>query len=189
MRTSNYMSDVSAVARDSDRVGRELERRADDARDQAGRAPEAARRPRHAAADRRHARRRARSARAAAGRAQRSVEALEFRADGLAGLAEAFKRTQGSKDAAAAGVAARLAGRAARRERRRLGRPLQGAVGGRAPAGREAQRDPGAGLQLRPDARPREHPLDGADLGADQRLGRLGDRRRRPDCTAPTSSR
>ncbi len=33
-----------------------------------------------------------------------AVEALQFRVDGLAGLAEAFQRTQGSKDAAAAGA-------------------------------------------------------------------------------------
>jgi hypothetical protein len=33
-----------------------------------------------------------------------AVEALAFRVDGLAGLAEAFRRTQGSKDAAAAGA-------------------------------------------------------------------------------------
>ena len=70
------------------------------------------------------------------------------------------------------GRAARLAGRAARRERRRLGRPLQGAVGDRA-AQRGDQRRRGARLELRPDARPREHALDGADLGADQRLRRV----------------
>ena len=34
----------------------------------------------------------------------RAIEALEFRADGLAGLREAFRRTQGSRDAAAAGA-------------------------------------------------------------------------------------
>jgi CARDB protein len=33
-----------------------------------------------------------------------SIEALEFRVDGLAGLVEAFRRTQGSKDAAASGA-------------------------------------------------------------------------------------
>ena len=33
-----------------------------------------------------------------------AIEALEFRVDGLAGLAEAFRRTQGSKDAAASGA-------------------------------------------------------------------------------------
>jgi hypothetical protein len=33
-----------------------------------------------------------------------AIEALSFRIDGLAGLAEAFRRTQGSKDAAAAGA-------------------------------------------------------------------------------------
>ena len=35
---------------------------------------------------------------------QAAIEALEFRVRGLAGLAEAFERTQGSKDAAAAGA-------------------------------------------------------------------------------------
>jgi hypothetical protein len=34
---------------------------------------------------------------------EQAIEALSFRVDGLAGLAEAFRRTQGSKDAAAAG--------------------------------------------------------------------------------------
>lgn len=43
---------------------------------------------------------------------QAALEALQFRVDGLAGLAEAFRRTQGSKDAAAAG--ALLASRAER---------------------------------------------------------------------------
>ena len=35
---------------------------------------------------------------------QAAVEALRFRVNGLAGLSEAFRRTQGSKDAAAAGA-------------------------------------------------------------------------------------
>ena len=35
---------------------------------------------------------------------ERSIDSLNFRADGLAGVAEAFRRTQGSKDAAAAGA-------------------------------------------------------------------------------------
>ncbi|MGH3073099.1 MAG: CARDB domain-containing protein [Gaiellaceae bacterium] len=35
---------------------------------------------------------------------EEAIEALTFRLDGLAGLAEAFRRTQGSKDAAAAGA-------------------------------------------------------------------------------------
>ena len=35
---------------------------------------------------------------------QAAIEALEFRVDGLAGLVEAFRRTQGSKDAAASGA-------------------------------------------------------------------------------------
>jgi hypothetical protein len=35
---------------------------------------------------------------------EQAVESLSFRIDGLAGIAEAFRRTQGSKDAAAAGA-------------------------------------------------------------------------------------
>jgi len=100
----SYMSDVSAVARDSDRVGRELSdvlttpgiKPAELQKQLAGlvtqqqigvtRAGELD--PPGRLLDSHNA----------------AVEALEFRADGLAGLAEAFKRTQGSKDAAAAGV-------------------------------------------------------------------------------------
>ena len=100
----NYMTDISAVGRDSDRVGRELSdvlttpgikpaelqkqltglvQQQEIGATRAGRLdPPGPLRASHDAA----------------------VEALEFRVDGLAGLAEAFRRTQGSKDAAAAGA-------------------------------------------------------------------------------------
>ncbi|HEX4929065.1 MAG TPA: CARDB domain-containing protein [Gaiellaceae bacterium] len=100
----NYMSDISAVGRESDRVGRELSdvlttpgiKPAELQKQLAGlvtqqqtgitRAkaldPPGPLRASHEAA----------------------LEALEFRADGLAGLSEGFRRTQGSKDAAAAGA-------------------------------------------------------------------------------------
>jgi len=100
----DYMADISAVGRDSDRVGRELSdvlttpaikpadllkqltglvQQQEIGAARAGRLdPPGPLRASHEAA----------------------VEALEFRVDGLAGLAEAFRRTQGSKDAAAAGA-------------------------------------------------------------------------------------
>jgi hypothetical protein len=100
----DYMADISAVGRDSDRVGRELSdvlttpgiKPAELQKQLAGlvqqqeigvtRAgkldPPGPLRASHDAA----------------------VEALQFRVSGLAGLTEAFKRTQGSKDAAAAGA-------------------------------------------------------------------------------------
>ena len=99
----DYMQDISAVGRDSERVGRELsdtlttpgikpadlqkqlnglvrQQEIGTARAQGFDPPG----PLHAAHE-------------------SAIEALEFRADGLAGLADAFQRTQGSKDAAAAG--------------------------------------------------------------------------------------
>ena len=100
----DYMTDISAVGRDSDRVGRELSdvlttpgikpadlqkqltglvQQQEIGATRAGRLdPPGPLRASHDAA----------------------VEALQFRVDGLAGLAEAFRRTQGSKDAAAAGA-------------------------------------------------------------------------------------
>jgi hypothetical protein len=100
----DYMSDISAVGRESDRVGRELSdvlttpgiKPAELQKQLAGlvtqqesgvtRAegldPPGPLRASHDAA----------------------VEALEFRVNGLAGLSEGFRRTQGSKDAAAAGA-------------------------------------------------------------------------------------
>jgi hypothetical protein len=101
---SDYMTGMSAVARDSERVGRELS----DALTTQGIKPaelqkqltglvqqqelgiDRARKldppgPLHESHE-------------------RAIEALTFRAEGLAGLSEAFRRTQGSKDAAAAGA-------------------------------------------------------------------------------------
>ncbi|MDX6439063.1 MAG: hypothetical protein QOF45_1646 [Gaiellaceae bacterium] len=100
----NYMTDISAVARDSERVGRELSdtlttpgiKPADLQKQLSGLVRQQeigttrakgldAPGPLRAAHD-------------------AAIEALQFRVDGLAGLAEAFQRTQGSKDAAAAGA-------------------------------------------------------------------------------------
>jgi len=100
----DYLADISAVGRDSDRVGRELsdvlttpgikpadlqkqltglvDQQEIGARDAGKLDPPGPLRASHEAA----------------------VEALEFRVNGLAGLAEAFRRTQGSKDAPAAGA-------------------------------------------------------------------------------------
>ncbi len=101
---SDYMTDISAVARDSERIGRELSdtlttpaiKPADLQKQLAGLVqqqeigttqaqsldPPGPLRASHDAA----------------------IEALEFRVAGLTGLAEDFRRTQGSKDAAAAGA-------------------------------------------------------------------------------------
>jgi len=100
----DYMADISAIGRDSVRVGRELSdalttqgikpadlqkqltnlvQQQEIGATRAGRLdPPGPLRASHEAA----------------------VEALEFRVNGLAGLTEAFRRTQGSKDAAAAGA-------------------------------------------------------------------------------------
>jgi hypothetical protein len=101
---SDYMTDIGAVGRDSERIGRELSdvlttpgiKPADLQKQLAGLVQQQeigadqARKldppgPLHAAHE-------------------SAIEALEFRVEGLAGLAEAFQRTQGSKDAAAAGA-------------------------------------------------------------------------------------
>ena len=101
---SDYMTDISAVARDSERIGRELSdtlttpaiKPADLQKQLAGLVqqqeigttqaqsldPPGPLRASHDAA----------------------IQALEFRVAGLTGLAEDFRRTQGSKDAAAAGA-------------------------------------------------------------------------------------
>ena len=100
----DYMADISAVGRDSERVGRELSdvlttpgiKPADLQKQLSGLVQqqeigaERARQldppgPLHDSHE-------------------QAVESLAFRVDGLAGLAEAFRRTQGSKDAAAAGA-------------------------------------------------------------------------------------
>lgn len=100
----NYMNDVEGVARDSERIGRELSdtlttpgiKPADLQKQLNGlvRQQEIGKTraegfdppgPLHAAD-------------------QAAIEALQFRVNGLSGLAEAFRRTQGSKDSAAAGA-------------------------------------------------------------------------------------
>jgi len=101
---SDYMTSMSAIARDSERVGRELS----DALTTPGIKPAELQKQLAGLAQQQEI---------GVDRArkldppgplldshERSVEALVFRADGLAGLAEAFRRTQGSKDAAAAGA-------------------------------------------------------------------------------------
>ena len=100
----DYMTDISAVARDSERVGRELS----DVLTTPGIKPADLQKQltglvqqqeigvtRAEALDPPGPLRASHDA---------SVEALEFRVAGLSGLAEAFGRTQGSKDAAAAGA-------------------------------------------------------------------------------------
>ncbi len=101
---SNYMTSMKAVGDDSQRVGRELsdalttqgikpaelQKQLGNLAQQQELATERARKldppgPLHESHD-------------------RAIEALVFRANGLAGLSEAFRRTQGSKDAAAAGA-------------------------------------------------------------------------------------
>ncbi len=101
---SSYMTDVAAIGRDSERVGRELSdvlttpgikpadlqkqltglvQQQEIGVDEAGKLdPPGPLLDSH----------------------EQAVEALTFRVDGLAGLTEAFRRTQGSKDAAAAGA-------------------------------------------------------------------------------------
>jgi hypothetical protein len=101
---SDYMTDIGAVGKDSERIGRELSdvlttpgikpadlqkqlaglvQQQEIGADQAGKLD-----PPGPLLDAHEA----------------SVESLNFRVDGLAGLSEAFQRTQGSKDAAAAGA-------------------------------------------------------------------------------------
>ena len=92
--------------------------------------------------------------------------------DGLAVLVEAFRRTQGSKDAA--GVRALLARQAEPlvASGRDLGRPLQG------PRRRHSAQPRVSGVEV-PDSNFVQTPdlasnaVDGADLGANQRLRRL----------------
>jgi len=101
---SDYMADMSTIARDSERIGRELsdvlttqgikptevqqqltslvQRQQIGVNEAEGLDPPGPLRASH----------------------EESIESLTFRVDGLAGLAEAFRRTQGSSDAAAAGA-------------------------------------------------------------------------------------
>jgi hypothetical protein len=100
----NYMTDISAVGRDSERVGRELSdvlttpgiKPADLQKQLGGLVQQ-----QQIGADRARNLDPPGPLRASH---EQAVESLDFRVDGLAGLAEAFRRTQGSKDAAAAGA-------------------------------------------------------------------------------------
>jgi hypothetical protein len=100
---SDYMTDISAVGRDSERVGRELS----DVLTTPGIKPAELQKQLSGLVQQQEiGTTRARNLdppgplRASH---EAAVESLGFRVSGLAGLAEAFKRTQGSKDAAAAG--------------------------------------------------------------------------------------
>jgi hypothetical protein len=101
---STYMTDIAAVGRDSQRVGRELSdvlttprlTPAELQKQLAGLVQQ-----QRIGTDRARGLEPPGPLRAAHDQA---VEALSFRGDGLAGIAEAFRRTQGSKDAAAAGA-------------------------------------------------------------------------------------
>jgi hypothetical protein len=148
----SYMSDVSAVARDSDRVGRELS----DVLTTPGIKPAELQKQLAGLVTQQQIGVTRAGELDPPGRLlvahNAAVESLEFRADGLAGLAEAFKRTQGSKDAAAAGVL--LASQAERLVASDVvWDDLFRAVGGRS-SGTARLADQGAGLQLR-QGRPR----------------------------------
>jgi hypothetical protein len=101
---TNYMTSISAIGRDSERVGRELS----DVLTTPGIKPAELQKQLNGLVQQQEI---------GVDRARKldppgplldaneqAVEALAFRAAGLAGLAEAFRRTQGSKDAAAAGA-------------------------------------------------------------------------------------
>ena len=102
---SDYMTDISAVGRDSERVGREL---SDTLTTPAIKPAELQKQLAGLVQQQEIGTTRAQSLdppgpmRAAHDAA---IESLEFRVDGLTGLAAEFRRTQGSKDAAAAGSA------------------------------------------------------------------------------------
>ena len=101
---SSYMTDMSAVARDSERIGRELSdvlttpgiKPAELQKQLAGLVQQ-----QEIGVDRA---RKLDPPGPLFDSHERSIDSLSFRVDGLAGLAEAFRRTQGSKDAAAAGA-------------------------------------------------------------------------------------
>jgi len=100
----SYMTDIAAVGRDSERVGRELSdvlttpgiKPADLQKQLTGLVQQ-----QQIGADRARGLDPPGPLRASH---EHAVESLDFRVDGLSGLAEAFRRTQGSKDAAAAGA-------------------------------------------------------------------------------------
>lgn len=108
----DYMTEVAAVARDSERVGRELS----DVLTTPGIKPADLQKQLTGLVQQQRIGLERASKLDPPGplreSQQAALEALQFRVDGLAGLAEAFRRTQGSKDAAAAG--ALLASRAER---------------------------------------------------------------------------
>jgi hypothetical protein len=101
---SNYMTSISAIGRDSDRIGREL---SDSLTTQGIKPAELQKQLNGLVQQQEIGVDRARKLDPPGpllAAHEQAVEALVFRADGLAGLAEAFRRTQGSKDAAAAGA-------------------------------------------------------------------------------------
>jgi hypothetical protein len=101
---SDYMTSISAVGRDSERVGREL---SDVLTTQGIKPAEVQKQLAGLVQQQEIGVERARKLDPPGpllNANEQAVEALVFRADGLAGLAEAFRRTQGSKDAAAAGA-------------------------------------------------------------------------------------
>jgi hypothetical protein len=101
---SDYMTDIGAVGKDSERIGRELSdvlttpgiKPADLQKQLAGLVQQ-----QEIGADQA---RKLDPPGPLLDAHEASVESLTFRVDGLAGLSEAFQRTQGSKDAAAAGA-------------------------------------------------------------------------------------
>jgi hypothetical protein len=101
---SDYMTDIGAVGKDSERIGRELSdvlttpgiKPADLQKQLAGLVQQ-----QEIGADQA---RKLDPPGPLLDSHEASVESLNFRVDGLAGLSEAFQRTQGSKDAAAAGA-------------------------------------------------------------------------------------
>ena len=167
--------------------GPRAQRRLDDARDQAGRAAEAARRPRPAAGDRRDAARRAwtRRVRCATSMTRRRGARVPCRR--AYGARRGFRRTQGSKDAAAAG--ALLASQA----ERLVASDVVWDDLFKEPSvivlqNEDDQRRRGARLELRPDARPREYRRWSRSGSGSTARPPPAHRRYAAGCTGPTSS-
>jgi hypothetical protein len=101
---SSYMTDMSDVARDSERVGRELS----DVLTTPGIKPAELQKQLAGLVQQQEigvdTARKLDPPGPLFDSHERSIDSLNFRVDGLAGLAEAFRRTQGSNDAAAAGA-------------------------------------------------------------------------------------
>jgi hypothetical protein len=101
---SSYMTDMSDVARDSERVGRELS----DVLTTPGIKPAELQKQLACLVQQQEigvdTARKLDPPGPLFDSHERSIDSLNFRVDGLAGLAEAFRRTQGSNDAAAAGA-------------------------------------------------------------------------------------